>query len=141
MSNIEVIQELYRAFREKDYEAFAENCTEDIEWLQNQGFPGGATYKGVSEVIEKVFKANDNNWENFAYHIEEFLDAGNSVVVIGKYSGRDLLAAALRYRISGKSMSAPAAHVYDLRYGKVCRFRMFADTKTIWNAIASEVRP
>ena len=132
-NNIEVIQELYRAFREKDYEAFLKICTEDIEWVQNQGFPGGATYQGASEVIEGVFKANDNNWENFAYHIEEFLDAGNSVVVIGKYSGR--------YRISGQSMSAAATHIYDLLDGKVCRFRMFADTKTIWNAIASEVRP
>ena len=133
-NNIEVIQELYRTFREKDYEVFAEICTEDIEWVQNQGFPGGATYQGVSEVIEGVFKANDNNWENFAYDIEEFLDAGNSVVVIGKYSGR--------HRISGKPMSAAATHIYDLRDGKVCRFRMFADTKTIWDAIiASEVKP
>ena len=129
-NNIEVIQELYRAFREKDYEAFLKICTEDIEWVQNQGFPGGATYQGVSEVIEGVFKANDNNWENFAYHIEEFLDAGNSVVVIGRYTGRN--------RISRKSMSAAAGHVYDLRDGKVCRFRMFADTKTIWDAIVHE---
>ncbi|KST65551.1 nuclear transport factor 2 family protein [Mastigocoleus testarum] len=131
MSNIEVIQELYRAFREKDYQAFLEICTEDIEWIQNKGFPGGATYQGASEVIEGVFKANDNNWENFAYHIEEFLDAGNSIVVIGSYTGRN--------RISGNSMSSAAAHIYDLRDGKVCRFRMFADTKTIWNATAKEV--
>ncbi len=126
-NNIEVIQELYRAFREKDYEAFLKICAEDIEWVQNQGFPGGTTYQGASEVIEGVFKANDNNWENFTYHIEEFLDAGHSIVVIGRYSGRD--------RISGQSMSAAATHVYDLRDGKVCRFRMFADTKTIWDAI------
>ena len=38
-------------------------------------------------------------------------------------------------------MSAAATHIYDLRDGKVCRFRMFADTKTIWDAIiANEVR-
>ena len=130
MNNIEVIQELYRAFREKDYETFLSICTEDLEWIQNEGFPGGAIYKSASQVIEGVFKANDNNWESFAYHIEGFLDAGNSVVVIGKYTGRN--------RISGKSMSAAAAHVYDLRDGKVCRFRMFADTKTIWDTIDHE---
>ena len=130
MNNIEVVQELYRAFREKDYEAFLSICTEDLEWVQNQGFPGGATHKGASEVIEGVFKANNNNWESFAYHIEELLDAGNSVVVIGKYTGRN--------RISGKFMSAAAAHVYDLRDGKVYRFRMFADTKTIWDTIDHE---
>jgi len=123
MNNIEVIQELYRAFREKDYDAFLRISTDDLEWIQNEGFPGGATHKGASEVIEAVFKANHNNWEGFAYNIEQFLNASNSVIVIGSYSGSN--------RISGKSMSAAAAHVYDLRDGKVCRFRMFADTKTI----------
>lgn len=128
MNNIEVIQELYRAFREKDYDAFLSISTEDIEWVQNEGFPGGATHKGASEIIEGVFKANNNNWENFIYYIEEFLDAGNSVIVIERYAGRN--------RISDKPMSAAAAHVYDLRDGKVCRFRMFADTKTIWDSMS-----
>ena len=128
MNNIEVIQELYRAFREKDYDAFRRISTDDLEWVQNEGFPGGATYKSASEVIEGVFKANNKHWESFAYHIEQFLDAGDSVVVLGKYTGRD--------RISGKSMSAAAAHVYNLRDGKVCRFQMFADTKKIWDAMS-----
>lgn len=128
MNNIEVIQELYRAFREKDYDAFLSISTEDLEWVQNEGFPGGATRKGASEVIEGVFKANNNNWKSFAYHIEEFLDAGNSVIVIGRYAGCN--------RISGKPMSAAAAHVYDFRDGKVCRFRMFADTKAIWDSMS-----
>ena len=127
MNNIEVIQELYRAFREKDYDAFLRISTDDLEWIQNEGFPGGATYKGASEVIEAVFKANYNNWEGFAYDIEQFLNASNSVIVIGSYTGIN--------RISGKSMSAAAAHIYDLRDGKVCRFRMFADTKTIWDVM------
>ena len=128
MNNIEVIQELYRAFREKDYDAFLRISTEDLEWVQNEGFPGGATHKGASEVVERVFKANNNNWEGFAYEIKEFLDAGRSVIVIGMYTGR--------HRVSSKSMRAAAAHVYDLRDGKVCRFRMFADTKTIWAAMS-----
>jgi uncharacterized protein len=128
MNNIEVVQELYRAFREKDYDAFRRISTNDLEWIQNKGFPGGATYKGASEVIEAVFKANQNNWEGFAYNIEQFLNATNSVIVIGSYTGKN--------RISGKSMSAAAVHIYDLRDGKVCRFRMFADTKTIWDTIS-----
>lgn len=127
MNNIEVIQELYRAFREKDYDAFLSISTKDLEWIQNEGFPGGAKRKGAFEVIEEVFKANNNNWENFAFQIEDFLDTGSSVIVIGKYAGCN--------RISGKTMSAAAAHIYDLRDGKICRFRMFADTKKIWDSI------
>lgn len=127
MNNIEVIQELYRSFRKKDYDAFLRISTDDLEWIQNEGFPGGATRKGASEVVEAVFKTNNNDWEGFAYNIEQLLNASNSVIVIGSYTGIN--------RISGKSMSAAAAHVYDLRDGKVYRFRMFADTKTIWDAM------
>ena len=128
MKNIEVVQELYRAFRAKDYDAFTRICTDDLEWIQNAGFPNGATYQGAAEVIAGVFQANDHAWERFAYEIEEFLEAGDSVIVIGKYRGQN--------RISGKSMMAGAAHIYDLRDGKICRFRMFADTKTIWDAMS-----
>lgn len=128
MNNIELIKELYRTFRQKDYAKFLDLCTDDLKWIQNEGFPSGATYEGSSEVVEGVFKANESKWENFAYNIEEFLDAGKSVIVIGRYTGRE--------RISGKSMSAAAVHVYDIRDGKVCRFRMFADTKKIWDSIS-----
>ena len=87
MNNIEIIQELYRAFRDRDYEAFTRISAEDIEWVQNEGFPGGATRKGTSEVMKGVFQANNNNWEDFAYQIEEFLDAGNTIIVLGVILG------------------------------------------------------
>lgn len=127
MKNIEVIQELYRAFCEKDYNAFRRITTDDLEWIQNVGFPNGKTYRSASEVIEEVFKVNHNQWEGFGYQIEQFLDADSSVIVLGRYIGY--------HRVSGKSMNAAAAHVYDLDNGKVYRFRMFADTKTIWDAM------
>ncbi len=31
MTNLEVIEELYRAFREQDYDAFLRLCTPDLE--------------------------------------------------------------------------------------------------------------
>lgn len=128
MNNLKTIQALYRAFETKDYDAFRSVCSDDLVWIQNPGFPGGAIYQGTSDVIEKVFKGNDDRWKSFTYQIEELLDAGDSVVVIGKYLGR--------HRTSGKLLDAAATHVYDLRNGKVFRFRMFADTKTIWDAMA-----
>lgn len=60
MTNLQVVQELYRAFREKDYDAFLNLCTSDLEWIQNQGFPQGKTYRGATAVVEEVFKANDD---------------------------------------------------------------------------------
>lgn len=127
MSNLQVVQELYRAFREKDFDAFLHICTPDLEWIQNEGFPRGTTYRGAEAVVEGVFRANDERWEMFSFQIDQYLDAGDSVIVIGAYVGR--------HRQSEKSLRAVAAHVYDLVDGKVCRFRMFADTKTIWDSM------
>ena len=128
MSNLEVIQELYRAFREKDYDAFLRICTPDLEWIQNEGFPRGSTHKGAQTVVEKVFKAFNDDWESWSFAIAQYLDAGETIIVIGCYTGK--------HHQSGKSFSSPAAHVYDLRGGKVYRFRQFADTKVIWDAMS-----
>jgi uncharacterized protein len=127
MTNLEIIQELYRAFREKDYDAFLQICTSDIEWIQNEGFPRGATRRGAEAVVDGVFKAFNQDWESWSFAIEQYLDAGETIVVIGNYTGR--------HRLSGKSFCSPAAHVYDLRDGKVSRFRQFTDTKVIWDAM------
>lgn len=127
MTNLELIKELYRAFREKDYDAFLKICTCDLEWIQNPGFPGGKTYIGAQAVIEGVFKAFNNDWQSWSFEIEQYLDAGETIIVIGKYAGC--------HRISGKSFLSGTAHVYDICNGKVCRFRQFTDTKIIWDAM------
>lgn len=128
MTNIEVIQELYRAFREEDYGAFTDICTTDIEWIQNEGFPSGATYRGASSVVEGVFKAFNYDWEYFSFDIEQYLDAGDSIIVIGSYVGK--------HRKSTKLVRAGTAHVFELHDGKVLRFRQFTDTKVIWDAMS-----
>ncbi|MEA5595193.1 nuclear transport factor 2 family protein [Rivularia sp. UHCC 0363] len=126
MNNIEVIQELYETFRDKDYEAFRRICDPSIEWIQNEGFPNGSTNYGADAVIENVFKAFNNDWESWRFEIEEYLDAANSIVVIGFYAG---------VHLSKKSFRSNTAHVYDLADGKVTRFR-HTDTKLIWDTMS-----
>lgn len=127
MTNLDVVRELYRSFRERDYEAFLRLCSPDLEWIQNEGFPRGSTKRGAQTVVEQVFKTFNHDWENWRFDIEEYLDAGETIIVIGTYSGV--------HRGTGKSMRSPAAHVYDLADGKVTRFRQFTDTKVIWDAM------
>jgi len=127
MTNIEIIQELYRTFRDKDYDAFRQICSPNLEWIQNPGFPNGSTHYGAEAVIENVFKAFNNDWESWRFEIEEYLDAANSVIVIGFYQGI--------HQASKNPFRSNAAHIYDLLNCKVIKFRQFADTKSIWDAI------
>ena len=128
MTNLEVIDELYRAFREPDYDAFLEVCAPDIEWIQNEGFPGGATHHGGQAVVDGVFKAFGDDWTTFSFETEQMVDADETVVVVGAYAGR--------HRETGKEFRAAAVHVFELAAGKVTRFRQFTDTKTIWDAMS-----
>jgi len=127
MSNTAIIRELYRAMREQDDEAFIALCTDDLVWQQSAGFPGGSTWHGAAAVIENVFRANSRRWTGFAFTPDEWIESADRVVVLGHYSGT--------HAESGKVMRAAVAHVYDLRDGKAARFRMFADTKTMWDAV------
>ena len=123
MTNVEVIQRMYRAFAERDYDTFKRLCAPDLVWIQNEGFPNGASHVGPEAVVENVFKRFGTDWESFRFDVEDYLDAGNAIIVIGSYTGQ--------YGRTGKSFNAAAAHVYELGDGKICRFRQFTDTKVI----------
>ena len=80
-----------------------------------------------SVIVDNVFKAFDRDWQSWSFEIEEYLDAGTSVVVVGFYQGI--------HRVSEQSFCSSAVQIYDLADGKVTKFRQFADTKVIWDAI------
>ncbi|MBE7381174.1 MAG: nuclear transport factor 2 family protein [Leptolyngbya sp. SIO1E4] len=126
MTNIEVIQEFYRSFREKDDEAFRQICSDDLEWI-DEGFPHRAMHKGADAVFERVCQGQSGQWEGVTYHIEKILESGSAVVVFGHYEDSHQVA----------QKAAKAAHVYDIRDRKVCRFRMFADSHPMWEAMST----
>ncbi|GEM_PF-4201606 len=97
------------------------------------GFPRGTTHQEAEAVVEGVFKSFNNDWESWSFDIEQYLDAKQTIIVIGTYAGR--------HRLSGKSFRSRAAHVYDIGDGKLSRFRQFTDTKLIWDASDLMVQP
>jgi len=126
-SGSEVIHELYRSFKEKDYESFKEICDQNIIWRQNPGFPKGSSYQGAEEVVENVFKAFDDSWVEWKFIINNLHDAGKTIVVTGRYEGRN--------KKTGKKFVSEAAHIYELGNGKIVSFQQYADSKVIWDAM------
>lgn len=129
MNPLEIVREMYRAMREGDDAAFTALCTDGLVWQQSAGFPGGSTWHGPAAVIENVFRANARRWAGFAFTEEEMFATGDRVVVLGHYSGSA--------PDTGKAMRAAVAHVYDVRDGRIARFRMFADTHPMWEAMVA----
>jgi len=103
MSNLNSVQGVYDAFAKGDIPAVLGFLSSDIDWTEAEGFPYGGTYIGPDAVLEGVFMRLGTEWEGFAAVPDEFIDAGDAIVVLGKYSGK--------YKATGKSFQANFAHI------------------------------
>jgi hypothetical protein len=129
MTALEIVENLYKASRSKDYDSFRALCTKDIEWIQNRGFPKGGHHHGTDAVIKNVFQQFEKDWNIFKFEKEELFESkdGARVTVIGSYIGE--------HKQTGKTVIAAAAHIFETENGKVKRFRQFTDTATIATAL------
>jgi len=121
VSAVDIVRRSYEAFARDDMDGVLADMDPDIEWHQAQGLPHGGYYRGLAEVRRNIFDPLDEEWwDEFDADPEEFLDAGDQVVVLGRYSG-----VAKR---TGKGLDVPFVHVWTLRDGRAVRFRQFLDT-------------
>lgn len=131
-TNVGRVKALYAAFAAKDERAIRAIMDPEIQWIQNPGFPGGGHQRGVDSVLANSFARLRTEWTGWRARVDEYLDAGGSVVAIGAYLGT--------HATTGKAMEAAFAHVYDLREGRIVRMRQFTDTAMIERASRGEGR-
>ncbi|MBA2647433.1 MAG: nuclear transport factor 2 family protein [Pyrinomonadaceae bacterium] len=127
MSNLNSVRGVYDAFAKGDIPAVLDFLSPKIDWTEAEGFPYGGTYVGPQSVLEGVFMRLGTEWEGFAAVPDEFIDGGDTVVVLGKYSGT--------YKATGKSFQANFAHVRKVREGKAVRFVQYVDTLIVQKAL------
>ncbi len=125
MSDVDAVRRAYEAFARDDLDGVVADMDPDIEWHQAQGLPHGGLYRGLDAVRARVFDPLSAEWwEEFSADPDEFLDAGDDVVVLGRYRGRA--------KGTGKELDVPYVHVWSFRDGRAWRFRQFLDTAG-WN--------
>jgi uncharacterized protein len=121
MGNVDIVKRSYEAFAVHDMDGVLGDMSENIEWHQAQGLPHGGLYRGLDEVKRNVFDPLDEEWwDEFSADPAEFLDAGNDVVVVGRYRGTA--------KGTGKQLDVPFVHIWTLEGDKAIRFRQFLDT-------------
>lgn len=124
MTNGEIIRGLYDAFAQGDVPAVLAAFDDDISWTEAEGFMYGGTYIGANAVLENVFLKLGTEWEGFAAVPNKIVDGGDgNVISTGTYSGKFLA--------TGKSVSVPFAHSWELSEGKVKKFTQYTDTAVI----------
>lgn len=123
MSNVTLLKNLYDAFGRGEIQTVLDAMSPDIRWHQaenNPYMPSGEAWVGPEAVLNKLFMRLGAEWDGFTVHPHSFHDAGDSVIVEVRYSGR--------FKATGKSMDTQACHVWDVKDGKVTRFQQYVDT-------------
>jgi ketosteroid isomerase-like protein len=127
--NVNLIAGVYEAFEQGDVPAVLATFDPQIVWNEAEGNPyaDGNPYIGPDRVLNGVFARVATEWDGFKIHREQLLDAGDTVVMCGRYSGT--------YKSTGVSMNPQVVHVFKLRGGKIVSFQQYVDTAQMRDAM------
>lgn len=131
MSNVQVAKDVYAAFGRGDIPAVLAAFHPEIEWRQAEGnpyHPDGTPWIGPQAVLENLFMRLGSEWDGFTVAIRALHDAGEHVVMEGRYTGT--------YKPTGKSIDAQVCHVLGVRDGKLVSFQQYVDTGQLQAAMA-----
>lgn len=128
--NIELIQQLYQAFSQKDIESILGFLDEDVEWgePENPYNPAGGTRKGHSGFVEWL-NIGKNAEEILVLEPKRFLTDNDSVAVIGHMK---CLA-----KTTGKIYESDFVHWAIIKNNKIIKFQEFFDTYIAGEAFRS----
>lgn len=128
--NVNLIRGLYEALGRGDVEMVLAQMDKSIEWREAENFiyADGNPYVGPQAILEGVFMRLGEEWNGFAVAPEEWLDAGNQVVVLGTYTGT--------HKSTGKEVRAQFAHIWAVKGQRVLRFQQYTDTKQFASVVA-----
>jgi uncharacterized protein len=118
--NATMIEGAYAAFARADIAAVIELTADNVEWTSPATLPQGGEFHGKAGVGE-FFQAIGGAWSDLSVKLESLSEGDGQVVTVVSATGT------LR---SGGKGAYGATHVFDIRDGKVSRFREYTDLGT-----------
>lgn len=126
-TNVQLLEQLYDAFARGDVGTVLGAFDPEIEWTSSEGAVYPGTFHGPDAVLQNIFMRIATEWEGFRVDVHEYIDGGDNVVALARYSGT--------YRDTGKSMDAGVAHVWTVRDGRIVRYRQYVDSRKLAEAL------
>ena len=124
--NVEVVRVAYEAFGRGDLATVAEHFAEDAEWETSDSLPLGGLVRGREAIIGN-FSQLPNDWSSFSVVPEQYIDAGDHVVMTGVQHATG----------AGGSFDARSLHLFTLSGGKVVRGEFIGDSAKARDALGS----
>jgi uncharacterized protein len=121
-SNLDLVRGVYEAFAAGNVAEVVGRMSPDMVWNEAENFPyaDGNPYCGPDAIVAGVFARLASEWDGFAAVPEEFLDAGETILVLGRYRGTHLA--------TQRAFDAQFAHVWRIEAGKAAAFQQYTDT-------------
>jgi uncharacterized protein len=117
MSNVDTARSAYEAFGRGDLASLQESFAEDGVWVTSDELPLGGETRGRDAILAN-FAQIPNYWSSFSVEPEEFIDAGDYVVVRGTQRAAN----------DKGSFESPFLHLMKFEDGKVVRGEFHADS-------------
>ena len=126
--NVDALKKGFDGFNQGDSDAVAEIFDDEIKWEgpNTREVPGGGTTEGKDKVLEMLGGIQED-WDEFQATPDEFIDAGDTVIVLGHISGK--------HKESGNDLKTPFVHVWRMSDGKGKRIQSLVDTHEVLEAM------
>jgi ketosteroid isomerase-like protein len=114
--NVEMVRRIYEALLRDDLEAALELIDPDVEYVNpdyavDSGVRRG--HAGIRANVENMRKA----FEQWRFQPEEYVEAGDQVIVVGAFSARG--------RDSGIEIERRMSRLWTIRDGRIIRYQWF----------------
>jgi ketosteroid isomerase-like protein len=127
-TSIDTVRGFYDALGRGDVPGVLAVLQSELEWTEAERFPYyGGTWRSPQEVLDKLLVPLARDWAGFSAKAHDFIAEGDRVVSLGVYSGT--------FKSTGRSMTAPFAHVWTVRDSRIAKFEMHTDTAKVLEAL------
>ena len=120
--NAAFIKTLYDAFAKGDVPTVLGAMDPKIEWSEAEHFPywTGKPFVGPDAIVAGVFARLGQDFDGFRVDVRRIVGLGDTVLSEVRYRGRA--------KKTGKDIDLQAAHVWDVKNGKIVKFQQYVDT-------------
>ena len=116
----DALRERYERFSQGDLEGALDLWSDDFVWEGSSAsdLPGSGTHEGKQSAIE-VLQQTVGSWDEFALSADEFIEQGDTVVVLGHTDVAK----------GERSARLPVVHIWRYRGDdEICRLQILTDT-------------
>ena len=121
-----MVRSVYDAFDRGDVESLLGSVSHNVAWHASEVLPWGGTRHG-RDGARTYFELLDEHVENGWGDPDEYLEAGDRIVVLGRLRGRA--------RATGREFEASFVHVWDFQDGVAITFNSVLDSAVVLAAL------